>query len=184
MSAAQGHTNRLIHESSPYLLQHARNPVDWYPWGDEAFERAAREDKPVFLSIGYSACHWCHVMDRESFADQDVAELLNRDFVSVKVDREERPDVDHFYMRACQHLSGGGGWPLTAFLAPDFRGRLLPERGADRASHAGARALARGPGAAAAGGAGAHRGRGGAVRGGGAARRRRAGGRRPAHGGL
>ncbi|MCL2106894.1 MAG: thioredoxin domain-containing protein [Oscillospiraceae bacterium] len=113
--------NRLIHESSPYLLQHAHNPVDWYPWGDEAFARAREEGKAVFLSIGYSSCHWCHVMERESFADEEAAQLLNRAFVCVKVDREERPDVDHFYMRACQALSGNGGWPLTAFLAPDRR---------------------------------------------------------------
>ena len=114
-------TNLLIHESSPYLLQHARNPIHWQPWGDAAFEQAAREDKPVFLSIGYSSCHWCHVMERESFEDRDVAGLLNEKYISVKVDREERPDVDHFYMQACQRFSGGGGWPLTALLAPDRR---------------------------------------------------------------
>jgi len=113
--------NLLIHESSPYLLQHARNPIHWQPWGDAAFAQAAREDKPVFLSIGYSSCHWCHVMERESFEDQGVANLLNENYVSVKVDREERPDVDHFYMQACQRFSGGGGWPLTALLAPDRR---------------------------------------------------------------
>ena len=123
--------NRLASERSPYLRQHARNPVDWRPWGDEAFELAAREDKPVFLSIGYSACHWCHVMERESFEDQQVAALLNRGFVSVKVDREERPEVDHFYMQACQRLSGGGGWPLTALLTPQrepfFAGTYYPK---------------------------------------------------------
>jgi hypothetical protein len=110
--------NRLIHEKSPYLLQHAHNPVDWYPWGEEAFEKARREEKPVFLSIGYSTCHWCHVMARESFADEEVADELNRHFVPVKVDREERPDVDQVYMEACQALTGQGGWPLTVFLTP------------------------------------------------------------------
>ena len=127
------HTNRLIEEASPYLRQHARNPVDWYPWGGAAFETARAQDKPVFLSIGYSACHWCHVMERESFADEAVAEALNRGFVSVKVDREERPDVDHFYMQACQQLTGGGGWPLTALLTPDrepfFAGTYFPKAG-------------------------------------------------------
>lgn len=111
--------NRLINEKSPYLLQHAHNPVDWYPWGDEAFEKARREDKPVFLSIGYSTCHWCHVMERESFEDEEVAVLLNRDFVSIKVDREERPDIDAVYMSVCQGLTGAGGWPLTIFMTPD-----------------------------------------------------------------
>jgi uncharacterized protein len=112
-------TNRLANEASPYLLQHARNPVDWYPWGDEAFERARREDKPVLLSIGYAACHWCHVMERESFEDPDTAALMNEHFVSIKVDREERPDVDAIYMDAVQAMTGHGGWPLTAFLTPD-----------------------------------------------------------------
>jgi len=111
--------NRLASESSPYLLQHAHNPVDWHPWGEEALERARREDRPILLSIGYSACHWCHVMERESFEDPAVAELMNRLFVSVKVDREERPDVDQVYMRAVQAMTGGGGWPLTVFLTPD-----------------------------------------------------------------
>ncbi len=111
--------NRLIFESSPYLLQHARNPVDWYPWCDEAFERARALDRPVFLSIGYAACHWCHVMERESFQDPDVAALLNERFVCVKVDREERPDVDHVYMTVAQLSTGSGGWPLTAVLTPD-----------------------------------------------------------------
>jgi uncharacterized protein YyaL (SSP411 family) len=112
-------TNRLIHEASPYLLQHAHNPVEWYPWGEEAFERARREDKPLLVSIGYAACHWCHVMERESFEDPDTAALMNRDFVSIKVDREERPDVDAIYMDAVQAMTGRGGWPLTAFLTPE-----------------------------------------------------------------
>ena len=115
-----GH-NRLALEKSPYLLQHARNPVDWYPWGDEAFERARREDRPIFLSIGYSTCHWCHVMERESFEDEGVARLMNEAFVCVKVDREERPDVDAVYMSACQAMTGSGGWPLTIIMAPDRR---------------------------------------------------------------
>src|SRR6185295_11266938 len=108
--------NHLINETSPYLLQHAHNPVDWYPWGDEAFEKAKKEDKPIFLSIGYSTCHWCHVMERESFEDEEVAKYLNEHFVSIKVDREERPDVDAIYMAAVQAMGGQGGWPLTAFL--------------------------------------------------------------------
>ena len=114
-------SNRLINEKSPYLLQHAENPVDWYPWGEEAKERALAEDKPLFLSIGYSACHWCHVIARESFSDNEVAEVLNRHFVPVKVDREERPDLDSVYMSACQALSGSGGWPLTILALPDGR---------------------------------------------------------------
>src|SRR4030095_15115979 len=112
-------TNRLANETSPYLLQHAHNPVDWYPWGEEAFARARAEDKPLLLSVGYSACHWCHVMERESFENTDTAGLMNRLFVNVKVDREERPDVDHIYMQAVQSLTGHGGWPMTVFLAPD-----------------------------------------------------------------
>ena len=112
-------TNRLANETSPYLLQHAHNPVDWYPWGEEAFARARAEDKPLLLSVGYSACHWCHVMERESFENPDMAGLMNRLFVNVKVDREERPDVDHIYMQAVQSLTGHGGWPMTVFLAPD-----------------------------------------------------------------
>ena len=111
-------SNRLSEERSPYLLQHADNPVDWYPWGDEAFRRARAEDKPVFLSIGYSTCHWCHVMARESFANEEIASLLNRDFICVKVDREERPDVDAVYMAACQAMNGSGGWPLTILMTP------------------------------------------------------------------
>jgi len=111
--------NRLVHEKSPYLLQHAHNPVDWYPWGKEALARAQAEDRPILLSIGYSACHWCHVMERESFEDPDTADLMNRAFINIKVDREERPDLDGIYMRAVQVLTGRGGWPLTAFLTPD-----------------------------------------------------------------
>src|SRR5947209_3505827 len=113
--------NRLAHETSPYLLQHAHNPVDWYPWGDEAFARARGEDKPVFLSIGYSACHWCHVMERESFEDEAIAAILNERFVPIKVDREERPDLDDIYMQAVQMLTGHGGWPMSVFLTPDLR---------------------------------------------------------------
>ena len=111
--------NRLASETSPYLLQHSENPVDWYPWGDEAFARAAAEDKPILLSVGYSACHWCHVMAHESFEDPDTAAVLNKLFVNVKVDREERPDVDAIYMDAVQAMTGHGGWPLNAFLRPD-----------------------------------------------------------------
>ncbi len=125
-------TNALIYEKSPYLLQHAHNPVDWYPWGEEAFEKARRENKPVFVSIGYSTCHWCHVMERESFEDQEVARLLKRYFVSIKVDREERPDVDAVYMAVCQAMTGQGGWPLTVFLTPDkqpfFAGTYFPKQ--------------------------------------------------------
>ncbi len=113
--------NRLARERSPYLLQHAANPVDWYAWGDEAFERARREDKPIFLSIGYSTCHWCHVMEHESFENAAIAELLNRDFVSIKVDREERPDVDRVYMSFVQATTGSGGWPMTVFLTPELK---------------------------------------------------------------
>jgi hypothetical protein len=112
-------SNRLKNEKSPYLLQHAQNPVDWYPWGDEAFEKARLEDKPIFLSIGYSTCHWCHVMERESFEDQNVAALLNETFVNIKVDREERPDIDAVYMKACQIMTQSGGWPLTIMMTPD-----------------------------------------------------------------
>ncbi|MFL5590005.1 MAG: thioredoxin domain-containing protein [Ktedonobacteraceae bacterium] len=115
------HTNRLINETSPYLLQHAHNPVDWYPWGEEALEKAKREDKPVLLSVGYSACHWCHVMERESFENEDTAAIMNQHFVSIKVDREERPDIDNIYMQAVQALTGQGGWPMTVFLTPDGR---------------------------------------------------------------
>ncbi|HOW72563.1 MAG TPA: thioredoxin domain-containing protein [Phycisphaerae bacterium] len=125
------HTNRLIGATSPYLLQHAHNPVDWYPWGSEAFEKAIREDKPIFLSIGYAACHWCHVMERESFEDEKIAEILNRHFVAVKVDREERPDLDDIYMNATVlYNRGQGGWPMSVFLTPDkkpfFAGTYFP----------------------------------------------------------
>ncbi len=124
-------TNRLINEKSPYLLQHAHNPVDWYPWGEEALGRAAGEDRPVFLSIGYSTCHWCHVMARECFEDEQVAELLNRHYISIKVDREERPDLDRIYMAACQAMIGSGGWPLTIIMTPDqkpfFAGTYFPK---------------------------------------------------------
>jgi len=112
-------SNHLIHQKSPYLLQHAYNPVDWYPWGEEAFAKAKQEDKPIFLSIGYSTCHWCHVMAHESFEDQEVADLLNEHFIAVKVDREERPDIDHIYMTVCQALTGRGGWPLTIIMDAD-----------------------------------------------------------------
>src|SRR5919202_3102598 len=113
--------NRLAEETSPYLLQHADNPVDWYPWGEEALRRARDEDRPIFLSIGYSACHWCHVMERESFESEEVAEILNREFVSIKVDREERPDVDSIYMQAVQMMTGHGGWAMSMFFTPDGR---------------------------------------------------------------
>ena len=125
--------NRLVFEQSPYLLQHAGNPVDWYPWGTEAFERARQEDKPVFLSIGYSTCHWCHVMERESFEDPTVAGLLNDAFVCIKVDREERPDIDNVYMSVCQAMTGSGGWPLTVVMTPEkqpfFAGTYFPKDG-------------------------------------------------------
>jgi uncharacterized protein YyaL (SSP411 family) len=115
------HTNRLVHENSPYLQQHAHNPVDWFPWGDEAFEKARRENKPIFLSIGYSTCHWCHVMERESFENEEIAALMNERFVSIKVDREERPDIDKIYMTATQATTGGGGWPMSVWLTPDLK---------------------------------------------------------------
>lgn len=111
--------NRLANEKSPYLLQHAHNPVDWFPWGSEAFEKAKLEDKPIFLSIGYSTCHWCHVMERESFEDEEVAEVLNKYFIAIKVDKEERPDIDSIYMNVCQLINGSGGWPLTILMTPD-----------------------------------------------------------------
>ncbi|HSC28178.1 MAG TPA: thioredoxin domain-containing protein [Vicinamibacterales bacterium] len=117
----RGTMNRLAHERSPYLQQHAGNPVDWYPWGEEAFARARREDKPIFLSIGYSTCHWCHVMEHESFENTQIADLLNRDFVSIKVDREERPDVDRVYMSFVQATTGSGGWPMSVFLTTDLK---------------------------------------------------------------
>ena len=125
--------NRLKQEKSPYLMQHGENPVDWYPWCEEAFQRAAKEDKPVFLSIGYSTCHWCHVMAHESFEDSEVADLLNREFISIKVDREERPDIDAVYMSVCQAMTGSGGWPLTIFMTseqkPFFAGTYFPKHG-------------------------------------------------------
>lgn len=123
--------NKLANEKSPYLLQHAHNPVDWYPWGEEAFAKALVENKPIFLSIGYSTCHWCHVMEKESFEDHEVAAALNRYFISIKVDREERPDVDHLYMAFCQALTGSGGWPLTIVMTPEkkpfFAGTYFPK---------------------------------------------------------
>jgi uncharacterized protein YyaL (SSP411 family) len=115
------HTNRLIHEKSPYLLQHAHNPVDWYPWGREAFDKAKKEQKPIFLSVGYSTCHWCHVMERESFENPEIAKLMNNNFVSIKVDREERPDIDQVYMTFVQATTRSGGWPMTVFLTPDLK---------------------------------------------------------------
>src|SRR5436309_8046030 len=111
--------NRLAQETSPYLLQHQDNPVDWYPWGPEALGRAREEDKPILLSVGYSACHWCHVMERESFENEAIADLMNASFVCIKVDREERPDIDQIYMESVQMMSGQGGWPMTVFLTPE-----------------------------------------------------------------
>ena len=132
LAAEEGNmTNKLINESSPYLLQHAHNPVDWYPWGEEAFETAKKEDKPIFLSIGYSTCHWCHVMEKESFEDADVAELMNKTFINIKVDREERPDIDQVYMNVATMLTGSGGWPLTIIMTPEkepfFAGTYFPK---------------------------------------------------------
>ena len=125
-------SNRLAAESSPYLLQHAHNPVDWYPWGEEALQKARKEDKPILISIGYSACHWCHVMERESFEDEDTASVMNTDFVNIKIDREERPDLDHIYMDAVQAMTGSGGWPLNVFLTPEgkpfYGGTYFPPR--------------------------------------------------------
>ena len=115
------HTNRLTDEKSPYLLQHAHNPVDWYPWGEEAFSKARSENKPIFLSIGYSTCHWCHVMAHESFENEEVAAIMNREFVNIKVDREERPDVDRVYMTFVQATTGSGGWPMSVWLTPDLK---------------------------------------------------------------
>ena len=126
--------NHLKDQTSPYLLQHADNPVDWYPWCEEAFLRAKEEDKPIFLSIGYSTCHWCHVMAHESFEDEEVAGILNRSFISIKVDREERPDIDNIYMTVCQAFTGSGGWPTTIFLTPEqkpfFAGTYFPKTSA------------------------------------------------------
>ena len=127
------HVNKLVSEKSPYLLQHAYNPVDWYPWCQEAFEKAQAEDKPIFLSIGYATCHWCHVMEHESFEDEEVARLMNSAFVSIKVDREERPDVDHAYMNVCLMINGSGGWPLTILMTPQkqpfYAGTYIPKEG-------------------------------------------------------
>ena len=124
------HQNRLSQEKSPYLLQHANNPIDWYPWGEEAFNKAEKEDKPIFLSIGYSTCHWCHVMAHESFEDEGVARYMNDHYVAIKVDREERPDIDSVYMKICQMMTGQGGWPLTIVMTPEkrpfFAGDLFP----------------------------------------------------------
>ncbi|HLG18326.1 MAG TPA: thioredoxin domain-containing protein [Bdellovibrionota bacterium] len=134
-------TNRLALESSPYLLQHAHNPVDWYPWGDEAFERARKEGRPVLLSIGYATCHWCHVMEEESFEDLEIAGFINHHYVPIKVDREQRPDVDAVYMNAVQTLTGGGGWPMTMWLTPDkkpfYGGTYFPSRDGDRGARMG-----------------------------------------------
>src|SRR5437773_388549 len=113
--------NRLAHERSPYLLQHAHNPVDWFAWSDEAFAKARSDDKPIFLSIGYSTCHWCHVMEHESFENRDIARVLNEHFVSIKVDREERPDVDRVYMTFVQATTGSGGWPMSVWLTPELK---------------------------------------------------------------
>ena len=121
MHDTPAHTNRLIHETSPYLLQHAHNPVDWYPWGEEAITRAKQEQKPILLSIGYSACHWCHVMERESFENEEIAAVMNELFINIKVDREERPDLDEIYMNAVQVMTRQGGWPMTVFLTPDLK---------------------------------------------------------------
>src|SRR5512146_2180571 len=124
--------NRLLHEKSPYLLQHAHNPVDWYPWGQAALDKARQEDKPIFLSIGYSTCHWCHVMEHESFENEDVARVLNEYFVPVKVDREERPDLDRVYMLFVQASTGSGGWPMSVWLTPEgkpfYAGTYFPDR--------------------------------------------------------
>ena len=127
----QGFKNYLVNEKSPYLLQHAKNPVNWHPWGDKAFKKAEKENKPIFLSIGYSTCHWCHVMAHESFEDEETANLMNEVFISIKVDREERPDIDKIYMTVCQMMTGSGGWPLTIIMTPDkkpfFAGTYFPK---------------------------------------------------------
>ena len=138
---AHKHTNRLAKETSPYLLQHAHNPVDWWPWGEEAFAEARRLGKPVFLSIGYATCHWCHVMERESFEDEEIAAVMNDKYVCIKVDREERPDVDAIYMSAVQALTGSGGWPMSVWLTPErepfFGGTYFPPRDGARGAHHG-----------------------------------------------
>src|SRR3954447_24679741 len=137
--ARSEHMNQLAHEKSPYLLQHAHNPVEWYPWGEEAFAKARRENKPIFLSIGYSTCHWCHVMAHESFENEDTAAIMNREFVNIKVDREERPDVDRVYMTFVQATTGHGGWPMSVWLTPDLQpfvgGTYFPPE--DRYGHPG-----------------------------------------------
>ena len=124
-------SNHLKNQTSPYLLQHAGNPVDWYPWDEEAFSKARAEDKPIFLSIGYSTCHWCHVMAHESFEDLEIAEILNKYYVSIKVDKEERPDIDSIYMAVCQAFTGSGGWPTSIFMTADqkpfFAGTYFPK---------------------------------------------------------
>ena len=130
MQSPKKYTNHLINETSPYLLQHAHNPVDWYPWGEEAFAKAKAEDKPVLVSIGYSACHWCHVMEHESFEDEETARVMNEHFVNIKVDMEERPDVDQIYMTFVQLTTGRGGWPMNVFMTADklpfFGGTYFP----------------------------------------------------------
>jgi uncharacterized protein YyaL (SSP411 family) len=135
------YTNRLFLESSPYLLQHAHNPVNWYPWGNEAFEEAKKRNLPVLVSIGYSTCHWCHVMEEESFEDEEIAQYLNQHYIAIKVDREERPDIDAIYMSAVQALTGRGGWPLNVWLTPDrkpfYGGTYFPARDGDRGVGAG-----------------------------------------------
>jgi uncharacterized protein YyaL (SSP411 family) len=133
------YTNHLIHETSPYILQHAHNPVNWFPWGEEALAKAREANKPILVSIGYSACHWCHVMERESFEDEGTARIMNDNFVNIKIDREERPDLDHIYMDVVQSLTGSGGWPLNVLLTPDakpfYGGTYFPPRRAhNRAS--------------------------------------------------
>ncbi len=140
-SGVAKYTNRLFLESSPYLLQHAHNPVNWYPWGDEAFETAKRLKRPILLSIGYSTCHWCHVMEEESFEDEEIAKFLNENYIAIKVDREERPDIDSIYMAAVQTMTGRGGWPMTTWLTPDrkpfYGGTYFPARDGDRGAHVG-----------------------------------------------
>ncbi len=135
------YVNRLIRETSPYLLQHAHNPVNWFPWGEEAFERAARLDLPVLLSVGYSTCHWCHVMERESFENEEIAAYINAHYVAIKVDREERPDIDNVYMTAVQLMTGGGGWPMTVVMTPDrqpfFGGTYFPPKDGERGARIG-----------------------------------------------
>src|ERR687894_669135 len=137
------HTNRLANETSPYLLQHAHNPVDWWPWGPDALARAKLLDKPIFLSIGYAACHWCHVMERESFEDEQTAAYLNGRFIPIKVDREERPDLDQLYMGAVQAMTGQGGWPMSVFLTPEGRpfygGTYFPDEQRAEVEQAGTR---------------------------------------------